>query len=83
MVLDLIWCTDFDEHGCSSSATNLEEQDVIQMAALLILIAVAVVAIVATIVTVLRDGYCQVAFRATDARDAWPSTTQPSPTRLM
>ena len=53
------------------------------MAALLILITVAVVAIVATIVTVLRDGYCQVAFRATDDRDAWPSMSQPTPTRLM
>lgn len=52
------------------------------MAALLILITIAVVAIVATIVTVLRDGYCQVAFRASDSRDAWPSMSQPSPTRL-
>ena len=53
------------------------------MAALLILITVAVVAIVATIVTVLRDGYGQVAFRETDSHDAWPSTSQASPTRLM
>lgn len=53
------------------------------MAALLILITIAVVAITATIVTVLRDGYRQVDFRAADSRDSWPSMTQPSPTRLM
>ena len=53
------------------------------MAALLILVTFAVVAIVATIDTVLRDGYCQVAVRATDARDTWPSTIPPSPTRMM
>lgn len=52
------------------------------MVALLILITVAVIAIAATIVTVLRDGYSPVAFRATDSRDAWPSMTQPAPTRL-
>jgi hypothetical protein len=52
------------------------------MAALFILAAIAVFAIVATIVTVARDGYCRVAFQASDARDAWPSSAQAAPTRL-
>ena len=52
------------------------------MAALLILAVIVAVAIVATIVTVARDGYSQVALSAADSRDVWPSSTQPTPTRL-
>jgi hypothetical protein len=62
--------------------STTETKDVIPMAALLILAVIAVLAVVAALITAARDGYSRTAFQASDARDAWPSSTHPVPTHL-